>query len=84
MIIGGGNIRYRIPDDIPVTIRNGVEARLVFGLASPSVPLAVNEASIKQTAHLSLKLATAERLDGFASLAFKFCNFLSFAARPRP
>ena len=26
----GGNIRYRIPDDIPVTIRNGVEARLVF------------------------------------------------------
>ena len=75
----GGNIRYRIPDDIPVTIRNGVEARLVFGLASPSVPLAVNEASIKQTAHLSLKLATAERLDGFASLAFKFCNFLSFA-----
>ena len=74
-----GSIRYHIPDDIPVTIRNGVEARLVFGLASPSAPLQIPEASIKQTAHLSLKLATAQPLDGFASLAFKFCNFLAFA-----
>ena len=79
-----GSIRYHIPDDIPVRIRNGVEARLVFGLASPSAPLQIPEASIKQTAHLSLKLATAQPLDGFASLAFKFCNFPRLCARPRP
>ena len=74
-----GSIRFQMPDDIPLTMPDGVEAKFTFRLTSSGATLPITEASIKQAADLSLQSANAEPVEYFASLAFKFCNFLAFA-----
>ena len=74
-----GIIRYRIPDEIPLLIPNGIDAKFVFGLIAPSFAVPITEASIKQTVHLSFKLPKVEPTAGCWSLASRFCTFLSLA-----
>ena len=74
-----GVIRFRLPDEIQLTLPNDVELTFAFNLTSPMVPLPITEAGVKQTASVFLSCEESRAIGYFSRLAVRLCNFLSFA-----
>ena len=74
-----GYIRFRLPDEIQITIGNDVGLEFAFGLRFPSMSLPMTRASVEQTASIRVKTKTPQPLEFFSSIARKLCNLLSLA-----
>ena len=74
-----GLIRFRLPDDILLTLPHDLELKFAFNLKFPSVSRPMIEAGVKQTSFVFLKSRDPHDVRYFSSLAFRVCNFISFA-----
>ena len=77
--ISGGLIRYRIPNEIPLTLPDGVDLKFVFQLAQSGNLAFLTEAGIKQTVHVSVKVKEPQPIEHYSSFALKLCNLMSLA-----
>ena len=74
-----GVIRFHLPDEIPLTLPNGVGLTFAFNLTSPMASLPITEAGVRQTASVFLSCEEPHSISYFSRLAVRLCNFLSFA-----
>ena len=77
--ISGGLIRYRIPNEIPLTLPDGVGLKFVFQLVQSGNLAFLTEARVKQTASVVLESEEPRNIDYFSSTALRLCHFLSLA-----
>lgn len=74
-----GVIRYHLPDDISLSLAQGIKLGFAFSMRFPTVSLVITEASVTQSSFVSVKLEEPQPIEFFSSLAVKVCNFLSLA-----
>ncbi len=78
-----GSIDYRCPEEISLSLRDGIELKFRFDMALPDYNFFQTNIhtrmSIIQTSQVVLTLKEPKPIEYFESLIFKLCNFFSFA-----
>ena len=74
-----GSIRFDTPHDIALLLASDTEMRFRFGLTFSRITAPLTEATVRQSASVLVKLKEPRPIKHFSSLAYKFCNFMTFA-----
>ena len=77
--ISGVFINYQRPNEISLTIADGIELEFNFGWKGPSISQTMTQATTTQKAFISLKSRDPRPFEHFSSMALKICNFLCLA-----
>ena len=74
-----GSISYRLPDEIPISLPDGVDLEINFALSFPEVSFPVTRAGVTQETRMHLTSDEPKSMEFGLSLARKLSNFLSLA-----
>ena len=77
--ISGVFINYQRPNEISLTIADGIELEFNFGWKGPSISQTMTQATTTQKAFVSLKTKEPRSFEYFGLLALKVCNFFCLA-----
>lgn len=74
-----GSISYGLPDEIVLSLNDGLNLKFVFSLEFPKVSFPVTRASVNQETFMQLEAKEPLHIESALSLARKLSNFLSLA-----
>jgi len=74
-----GSIDYRLPDEISISLPNGVDLEINFSLDFPQVSFPVTEVGVTQAARVHLTSEEPKSMEFGLSLARQLSNFLFLA-----